>query len=237
MNKNLLLITLTLILVAGCAKSPETIDTNNLSENPDTQEVEQQTEQETETTEELTSKIEPIDDFWSKYTNYQLGFEINFPTQQEGQDVQIVESGEVVYILNPTYSNDNFTQQKDLTSPFDQVRGIAFAINIQDANNDQELDTFIKNTYGSDCKLGEKITTTIPNLFNLNVDSSAWNPALDLEGDCFLNYGFELKYSDTKNKVAAWDIGQDMTFGPWVVSDDVTMASIDQQISESFRFL
>ena len=235
-----------ILLTACSSKQNQTTTDELIPEDSQETELSDDTEQELETeseeiseptdekeiSQQSTSKIEKIDNFWSKYTNYELGFEINFPTQQDGKDVQIIESNDVVYIAHPDYTN-LINQQKNLNTSSAKISGIDFAINIQPASNDSDIENFIQKQLGTDCKLGDKIATDVSSTYKVIVDSSAWNPSLDLEGDCMLNFGFELNYSPNSQKIAFWSLGQDIIFANPNAADQ----NIAQMISSSFRFL
>ena len=59
--------------------------------------------------------------------------------------------------------------------------------------NDEELDDFIKQRYGTLCALGEKTESEQSGVYDISIDSSNWIP-----GDynsCFVNYVTKIKYS------------------------------------------
>lgn len=172
------------------------------------------------------SSIESINDSWNQYENYDLGFKIKYPKKNGNKNVEIIEEDHVIYISDGMYDEEINKKKND--SIFDKAIGIPFAILIQDASNDDELEHFIQKRYGDNCLLGEKKETEKNNMFDITIDAGNWNP--EDPDSCFVNYMTVIKYDVTKGKVASWDIGQAVNF----MLDN---KPIDQEISDSFEFL
>ncbi len=100
---------------------------------------------------------------------------------------------------------------------------------IRDIDNDTQLENFIKERYGSGCKLGEKNSSDQSGVF----DVSILGDGKDLEDtECPLNYMTVLKYYPAKNKAISWDLGQASTF----VADENYQNIYDQEMVNSFKF-
>ena len=163
------------------------------------------------------------------YQNKKLGIELEMPN-----DTKVVESGNVVWIsvenshgvFYPEYSKD-LKQINSLSSNYKKVSGISWAILVEKAQNDTELESFIKERYGKDCKLGAINPSSQGGVFDVTVDAGNSAPG---EG-CFLNWALAIKYYPEKGLVAAWDLGQAPNFF------DANGAVLDEQMSKSFKFI
>jgi len=105
----------------------------------------------------------------------------------------------------------------------------AWDIIVRNVANDNQLNSFIKERYGSSCELGQKTSSGQEGVFNVTIDTGA--------EDCIVNYMTVLRYYPTKNKVVSWHLGQAVTFYKvlgTVVQEDIIY---DQEMAESFRFL
>jgi len=100
---------------------------------------------------------------------------------------------------------------------------------VRDITNDSELENFIKERYGSGCKLGSKNPSSQSGVFDISIQGDG----KDLEETkCPLNYMTVLKYYP-KNEIAiSWNLGQAYTF----VSDESYQNTCDQKMVDSFKF-
>lgn len=233
MNKKLLftLIAGTLTL-AGCEKPVDTTTTSEVvSEN--TKNTPTETEQEANS---MVGTIEKINEEWNRYTNTKLGFSVEYPqvNYMNGKEylVDIIEDGNIVYLSDGTQQAE--IDQKKNESEVEKASGIPFAFLIKEVNNDKALDSFIKERYGKNCKLGEEKTSETQGVFDVKIDTSWKNPEPTdgiTEEDCFINYITLIKYNAEKGKVVTWDIGQDANFY------DENSEAVDEKITNSFKFL
>jgi|GEM_PF-4283979 hypothetical protein len=173
--------------------------------------------------EDYMDYVNPPSDNWLTYENTELGFSINYPkVNYNGYEVKIINADPVIYIVPSERQEEEIEEKRYSESVFDRAFGIPYAILVQEVNNDEELDDFIKQRYGTLCALGEKTESEQSGVYDISIDSSNWIP-----GDynsCFVNYVTKIKYSPSLNKIASWDIGQSDNF------------SSDPEISNSFQF-
>lgn len=92
--------------------------------------------------------------------------------------------------------------------------------------NDAELEQFVKDNYGSSCKVGDKKISSA-GVYDVQV----LGDGLDLEiTKCPINFILALKYSPELKKAATWSVGQSSIFS----SKD---GSYDPEMIASFKFL
>ena len=97
-------------------------------------------------------------------------------------------------------------------------------------NNDFELENFIKEKYGSACRLGDKEPTNQAGVYNVRVLSDGNDSSTS---ECFMNFIYFIKYHPENNIAISWDIGQSYSF----FADDKFNNSYDQVMLESFEFI
>lgn len=108
-----------------------------------------------------------------------------------------------------------------------------WSIIIKQVKNDKELENLIKEYYGSSCTLGQKRPTYQSGVYDVDIkgdDKSLF------ETQCPLNYRSILLYYPEKNKIARWNMGQDVGvfFDPKPKSLD---KPLDNEMVQSFEFL
>lgn len=193
---------------------------------------------------EETCADSSLDENWQLYRNDRLGFEIKLPKAvnlwtDEGavktHPVKTLENDNIVW-FTPEGSPDYVERAKIITGnqpEFEKVQGIPWAILLKKASNDAELENFIQQRYGHECRLGEKKTTNQTGVFDVSIKTS--------EGEepgegCFLNWALVIKYAPEKGLVVAWDLGQATTFNT-IDSKGNLLQSFDQEMTESFKFI
>lgn len=218
------------------------------------------------------SEISSLDDTWLKYTNYELGFSINFPRtmihflgsckwNEENGDhsyrpepsyvpVKIFEDVDTVFITSE-YQHELSGETKETSADggtrtfFSECEAVSNSLELlrdpdyyqqkweivaRDVHDDEELDAFLKDRYGSGCSLGEKVASGQEGVFDVTIQGDGKDLSESL---CPLNYGTVVKYYPAGNQVIAWDIGQAVTFA----GDTSYSVVYDQQMTDSFRFL
>lgn len=218
------------------------------------------------------SEITMLDETWFNYTNYQLGFSINYPRtkihflgsctwNEENGDrsyrpdpshvpVQIFEDGDTVYITSEyQHELSGETRETDADGGtrifFSECLAVSNTLELlrdpeyyqemweivaREVHNDEELEGFLKDRYGSSCSLGDKVASEQNGVFDVRIQGDGKDLS---ETQCPLNFGTVVKYYPEGNKVIAWDTGQAYTF-----SADVTNSvTYDQDMVNSFRYL
>lgn len=104
---------------------------------------------------------------------------------------------------------------------------INWHIIVAKAENDSEIESFIKTNYGAACKLGAK-TLSGNGVYDVKIISDG----LDFENSkCIINFALALKYSPHFKKIATWDMGQSIGFS------SSKYESYDSKMAESFKFV
>ena len=170
------------------------------------------------------------------YQNEKLGFEIKIPVSIDDNEVKVIESGNIAWITieNSAGYKKHLSQIKGSLPEFKKVQGVPWAILVKKINNDQELDQFIKDRYGKTCKLGMKAESSRSGIYDVDVDGG--ESEIPGEG-CFLNWVLKIKYSPQKHLVAAWDIGQDVTFVSVKKPSVGYVNNYDFDMISSFKFI
>jgi len=176
---------------------------------------------------------------WKTYRNEEFGFIISYPKEnRDGTRIVAVETlndGNVVYIIpNDDYREKISDTTRSQKSDIEKTLGIPWAIIVRTVDSDKGLESFIRERYGSECKLGEMKPSAQTGVYDVSI-----KPSSDELGiGCFINWISVIKYSPQLHKVAAWDIGQDANF--YRISGEPAREQgigVDLQIANSFRFL
>ena len=114
-------------------------------------------------------------------------------------------------------------EDKDNSSEIDQ-----WNIKSEDINNDQELEKFIKTTYGSTCEIKSKTEASQEGVYDIRIEGDGKDPD---ETSCNISYVFNIKYNPSMHRVIYWGIGHSYNF-----SDSLDKA-YDEKMTISFKFL
>ena len=201
-----------------------------------------------------TPRLSSVDSAWNLYTNAQLGFSIKVPKVVVGQShnncpenftspTTIFDDATGAFITVDYFYeypvNNVCTKTTNSLVIVDQRANqwkngqgntlfvpSNWHIIVAKVNNDQELDQFIKKSWGNACMLGSK-TKLANGIYDVHVKGDG----LDMEvSKCFLNFAMAFKYSPELNKAATWGIGQDITF------NSLNSKSYDLDMVDSFVF-
>lgn len=109
---------------------------------------------------------------------------------------------------------------------------------VKDIDNDNELEQFIKERYGSGCSLGKKIPTEQEGVYNVSIDKGGAKDIDEaIKNNCLVNYATVLKYYPKKNKVVSWNLGLAYTFYK-SLSDPIHGNIVyDDTMYNSFKFI
>lgn len=184
---------------------------------------------------------------WKSYRNERLGFSMKIPKKVEIGDiyrteessVRVFEDGKsnVVYVRPsyylPLYSvPDRKTGEntfEDLQRE-EQTNRLMWKITIERVATEAELEAFIKQQYGPGCVMGERRQSAQTGVFDVDIKVP------DDWAGCGVNWKFVIKYFPERQKVAAWDIGQDVNFVDESEDGQRSIKMFDHEMAESFRF-
>jgi len=197
---------------------------------------------------------------WTNYTNNQLGFSIKIPLEvptiyrcNENQGgntpLKVFEDNQngVIYISQDYYYDANWSQseqkyigecskiiyslesfKKEVVNPF-----LGWKITINNPKNDAEVDTFIKQNFGSTCTVKSKESQSDGN-YKITIKGKDVGQNL-MDTDCLINFQYEILYSPEKNKLMSVVLGQSCTFGT-NPSTPSTYQCYDAEMIKSFKF-
>ena len=194
-----------------------------------------------------------IENKWQTYQNYNLGFEIKYPTRIANYNatcelrngiyqsmfgmvpVKIFEDNNAVYISHEYFYQDTADGCEKVNNSLALLANdYSWKILIQDnINNDEELNQFIKEyyvNYDGKCSLGEKKAALQDGVYDVY---TAWDGKNLDESECLINGWTIMKYYPAKGKVAAWGIGSEANF--W--GDEKGDITYDQEMVDSFKFI
>ena len=103
-------------------------------------------------------------------------------------------------------------------------------ITVEEVLDEVELESFIKERYGSGCSLGEQMPSLQDGVYDVKIDGDG--KGLEVT-QCDKKIATVIKYYPAGNKVAVWDRGQYYQFP----ADGNYSVTYDQDMEDSFRFL
>ena len=110
---------------------------------------------------------------------------------------------------------------------------LGWAVLIKSVKDENELDEFIKQNYGSGCFAGDKKSWEQDGVYEITI--GGWDEWEDLgTTDCPVNYIYKVLYAPEKNKVMLVKLGQECTFR--TNSYLVSYNCYDQEMINSFKF-
>lgn len=191
-----------------------------------------------------------------KYSNNKLGTEFNYPEKIYGQEVEIVQIKNNLAIISKNseltkgdrisalenQSDEEIFRSLQSSSPADKV---FFHIIVEDDVKEGDLTNFVKKWfYGEvgDCSKVESVAKSgQDDTYNVFVKSFTGDDLSKIKSDeCLTNFGYHIKYSYNKQKVAYWNSGQDsisdMDLGTYSCNG-IRNCSLDDLIPDSFKFI
>ena len=200
---------------------------------------------------------------WSQHINDELGFSIDIPDKVYGQyscepkkviqvPVKVFEDNEngVVYISEEYYYISEYDSELhrhvgECKKIIEQPRGLkprlGWAIIIKTAQNEDELDKFIKENYGSGCYVKDKKFREIDyeqsGVYDISIRGEGDSMETTLETTSCVGAWIErykVLYSPEKNKVMSVILGQEPTF--WNNPHTPPYQAYDEKMISSFRF-
>ncbi|MCK4473989.1 hypothetical protein KAU40_01860 [Candidatus Parcubacteria bacterium] len=108
-----------------------------------------------------------------------------------------------------------------------------WALQIENVKNEDELDKFIKENYGSGCFARDKKSWGQDGVYDITI--GGWDEWEDLgTTDCPVNYIYKILYAPEKNKLMAVNLGQDCNFFNYL--DTEFYQCYDEEMINSFKF-
>jgi hypothetical protein len=199
----------------------------------------------------MANTLESIDENWSLYTNYNLGFSIEIPKEVYiGCDNRRTSKLKAFEEKSHVYIASEYTGEIGLKGCFknDLIRlgqkpGITWKINHKEIANKAQLDDFIKANFGQGCSfddgdVGEQDKTYSFQLGKKNM--SSFNECMnDLDPDydnlCCFNAHHVIEYNPVLKKAVTWSMGQDSSFLP--AGYPVDKEALEIRMEKSFKFL
>lgn len=212
--------------------------------------------------------ITPPPEVWETYTNSQLGFSIKYPQMVYGlyrcspknpfyTPVKVFNDNKngITYIAHEYYYQASYSEKlKDYIGPCEKITYsleslkqekekfgnsfLAWAINIINIKNDAELDTFIKNNYGSGCYAEKKEPSKQQEgVYAITIKGEDWNKGADPETTtCRLPMStLVILYEPKIGKAMSANLGQGCTFAI-NETDGKDYQCYDNNTIDSFRF-
>jgi hypothetical protein len=208
------------------------------------------------TTKQATSSATPSaqkdETTWYKYTNARLGFSMDFPVVSDSykssgknisfqKKVTAFEDGDNVYIAwdKDATCIGNYSQnceEKLVTNSLETIKKeksgdfVTWKLSVGNVSNDNELEGFLKKSFGPACTLGNKSPSDQDGVYSVQVngDGKDWG-----ESKCIINFSYVFKYYPAKNKAVTWDLGMDSSF----CKDYYNGPCYDEDIAKTFKFL
>jgi len=149
---------------------------------------------------------------------------------EEGLYIKPVErvdlSGETLdEYENPSYSQCDVVP--NTAEYFDSLEwGTSFEIVTRQIETEEEIDQFLKDSYGEGCSTGKILETDQEGIYDVWIQGDGLGLGETL---CPVNYATVIKYSPEKKAIASWDIGQDVNY---MLGEEY----YDFPISDSFKF-
>lgn len=173
------------------------------------------------------TSLELIDDVWNLYTNNYFGFSMKLPQVNWNSDCGkiIVNEYEDRVEIEGENKEEVCVEQPKSFACVDRgecqscyTKCEYWTLHVAWVNNEEELASFIDDTYGESCTIGEKTPAEQNGVFKVGCSS----------GCCG---GKQIFYYPEKNISITWGTGNDRTF---VLPNDVTA---DTEMIESFEFI
>jgi len=209
--------------------------------------------------ENKTSELVSIDSKWNKYTNYQLGFSMLVPKvvttykqcqspEKLDREIGIYEDKDKVYITTKEMVIDFSSlanpygeckiKETDLHllnyyySPPYPIKTPLYRILSEEAFNDQDIESFLKEHFGPACSIGKK-TAKENGVIEIKINPN--NPEEAFNMECLVNFAYVVLYHPDKNKIFSWIIGQEPVFQKQKQGE--SYESYDEEMLNSFTFL
>jgi len=194
-------------------------------------------------------------DGWISYTSPQ-GFSLSYPKVTMGAGcsgeastsvpIRLIEDAENHYTYLTISCSDTLETLREKTRQASAIKDYkqekipsAWSIAQKDIRNENDLDTFIKEHYGTGgCVVGErKLTTRQDGVYEVTINGTDWKNPSDgfyTSTSCRIDYAYKLFYSPQKGRAISLVLGQDCTFGKTSSPEDCYEE--EDRILDSIKF-
>ena len=190
-----------------------------------------------------SDEFDPINKDFKYYKNYDLGFSLQYPTKNYydfGEVPVVVTSDSRRGISYDDIFHFTIFEPWILDSNNELIMGAGpddiqnnkvknWKIVVANVPTTQDLLNFIQEQYYDGCGISEIKPSKVDGISDVILATTGPDAADSIS--CFINYGYVIKYSADKGKVASWSLGQDATFF------DANLTPIDSKIVDNFRFM
>lgn len=112
---------------------------------------------------------------------------------------------------------------------------LGWGILIENIKNENELDKFIRDNYGSDCFINDKLSWKKNEIYEINIGGKYSDNIEGINPKCPLHYAYKVLYAPKKNKLASIKLGQECTF--YIINSALEMPKCyDEEMIDSFEF-
>jgi len=181
------------------------------------------------------SELKSLDNLWNLYSNYKFGFSIKIPKETRAlygscrsgdqveepmSPVKVFEEGNKIYIAREfDYEFTDYYKMGEKVfyqncqkkkNDLSQHNGVLWELLVKEVKNEQELESFIKERFGSGCSLGEKRPQR--GALRVSIEGYFDEKTKEINPECMLNHLYVLMYIPQRNIAVAWSGGQDALF-------------------------
>ena len=145
---------------------------------------------------------------------YELGGEV-----KKGYSANFLKCNKVDNSLSKLQDKNVFGEQK-------------WEVKAAQVKTDADLEKFIKDNYGTGCKIGKKKASSQNGVFDVLIDNGGFDLAQSIAHNCGINYMYYLKYSPQRHEAITWIFGQAYSF-----PKNAGEGAYDNDMVKSFRFV
>lgn len=180
---------------------------------------------------------------WPTYSDDFLGISFQYPSEVSEGRIVFFRVGSVLFVTpenSAVYQRRSELLHKSDKDVLDAASAIStygyWAIWVREATDEADIETAIKEKFSSfkeGCKVGGLQSFNTEGVYSVVITDT--DPSFEGVGSCFVNYRVAFLYSPENNRVAIWDMGQDMNF--YLTTPAEQGYAADDVMLKSFKFL